>query len=73
MSNKHAAHYFVSKTELREKRLWDACYAGDIHQVKKLTAEAGVDLNWKKPDMSVSDHFGWMDIYHSAFLEKKQL
>ena len=41
-------------TELHEERLWNACMSGDISQVKELTAE-GVNPNWKRPDMSVSD------------------
>ena len=39
----------------KEKKLWDACYAGNIDQVKEITAEEGVNLNWRKPDTSVSD------------------
>ena len=43
-------------TALRmEKKLWEACYAGDIEQVKEITAEGGVNLNWRKPEQSVSD------------------
>ena len=46
----------------KEKKLWDACYADNIDQVKEITAEEGVNLNWMKPDTSVSDlapHYNW--------------
>ena len=38
----------------KTKKLWNACYTGDIDQVKELTADRDVNLNWRKPDMSVS-------------------
>ena len=41
--------------EKLEMTLWKACSMGDIRQVKKLTAaEGGMDINWKKPEISVS-------------------
>ena len=39
---------------LKEEKLWNACYTGDIEQVKELITEGRVNLNWKRPDMSVS-------------------
>ena len=41
--------------ELREEQLWNACYQGDIDQVKQFIAVEGVDLNWKGPEKSVSE------------------
>ena len=50
----HSTDNCYSESALKTRQLWNACYNDDSDQVKELTVNAGVDLNWKKPDMSVS-------------------
>ena len=55
-----------------EISLWEACSMGDIRQVKNLTeAEGGVDLNWKKPEMSVSATSTFLVCSHECHIRFK--